>query len=113
MEKQYLNDIWTLYFHDNSATWDNASFKNIATIGSVEDFCKIYKILNKDICKLSSLNLEYKSFDNSIWLRDDMLEFQVEVEDTISKNNLFLNLRNNRDYEFRCSGNNNTLSICC
>lgn len=48
MENQYLNDIWTLYFHDNSATWDNASFKNIATIGSVEDFCKIYKILNKD-----------------------------------------------------------------
>ena len=38
MEKQYLNDIWTLYFHDNSTTWDNASFKNIATISSIEDF---------------------------------------------------------------------------
>jgi|TARA_B110000037_G_scaffold221251_1_gene291488 gliding motility-associated lipoprotein GldH len=51
-------------------------------------------------CDSKSVFDEYKSFDNSIWLRDDMLEFQVEVEDTISKNNLFLNLRNNRDYEF-------------
>tara|TARA_B000000477_G_scaffold71214_1_gene59741 strand:- start:1172 stop:1654 length:483 start_codon:yes stop_codon:yes gene_type:complete len=48
MEKQYLNDIWSLYFHDNSTDWNNSSFKQITTIGSVEDFCKIYKILNKN-----------------------------------------------------------------
>jgi hypothetical protein len=48
MEKQYLNDIWALYFHDNSTVWDNPSFKQITTFSSVEDFCKIYKSLSTD-----------------------------------------------------------------
>ena len=43
---------------------------------------------------------EYQSLDNNIWLRDHIVEFKVAIEDTISKNNLFLNLRNNKDYEF-------------
>ena len=48
MEKQYLNDIWVLYFHDNSSNWDNSSFKQVTIINSVEDFCKIYKLLNNE-----------------------------------------------------------------
>lgn len=51
-------------------------------------------------CDSESVFDEYQSLDNSIWLRDDIVEFKVEIEDTISKNNLFLNLRNNKDYEF-------------
>lgn len=51
-------------------------------------------------CDSNSVFDEYQSFNNGIWLRDHIVEFNVEVEDTISKNNLFLNLRNNKDYEF-------------
>ena len=48
MEKQDLNDIWALYFHDNSTDWDNPSFKRITTFSTIEHFCNIYKILNND-----------------------------------------------------------------
>ncbi len=43
---------------------------------------------------------EYQSMENNIWLRSNQVVFKVEINDTISKNNLFLNLRNNKDYEF-------------
>lgn len=43
---------------------------------------------------------EYKSIENNVWLRNKPIEFEVAIEDTISKNNLFINLRNNKDYEF-------------
>ena len=43
---------------------------------------------------------EYQSFENNIWLRSNSVEFQITITDTISKNNLFLNLRNDKDYEF-------------
>lgn len=48
MENQYLNDIWFLFFHDNSDNWDNSSFKLITTFSTVKDFCKIYKTLIED-----------------------------------------------------------------
>ena len=40
----YINDIWSLYFHDPyDMNWDNNSYKFITTISSVEDFVNIYK----------------------------------------------------------------------
>lgn len=39
----YLNDIWSLYFHDPyDMNWDVNSYKFISTISSVEDFINIY-----------------------------------------------------------------------
>lgn len=43
---------------------------------------------------------EYYPVENNCWLIDDVVEFRVEVEDTISKNNIFINIRNNKEYEF-------------
>lgn len=43
---------------------------------------------------------QYNSLENSIWKADNIIEFKVEIEDTISQNNLFINIRNNKDYEF-------------
>ena len=48
MDKTYLNDIWNLYFHDNSSNWENESFILITTISNVEDFCAIFKLLDED-----------------------------------------------------------------
>ena len=42
----------------------------------------------------------YNSIENNCWLEGDVIEFQVQVEDTISKNNIFINIRNNKEYEF-------------
>lgn len=43
---------------------------------------------------------EYQSVKDNVWLKNKVVKFEVEIEDTISKNNLFLNIRNNKEYEF-------------
>jgi len=43
-DKIYLNDIWSLYFHDPyDINWDISSYKNIGTISSVEEFIYYFK----------------------------------------------------------------------
>ena len=43
---------------------------------------------------------QYVNVEDSIWLRSNIISFDIEINDTIFRNNLFLNLRNNKDYEF-------------
>lgn len=43
---------------------------------------------------------QYVNIENNIWLRNNSVNFDIEINDTISRNNVFLNLRNNKDYEF-------------
>ncbi len=43
---------------------------------------------------------EYVSFENASWNKENELLFSFEVNDTITSKNLFINLRNNNDYEF-------------
>ncbi len=43
---------------------------------------------------------QYYSIDNNVWKTNNILEFNVEIEDTVSQNNIFINIRNNKDYEF-------------
>lgn len=43
---------------------------------------------------------EYQSVENGVWSQDSIYQFQFQISDTISHNNLFINLRNNKDYEF-------------
>lgn len=39
----YLNDVWSLYFHDPyDMNWDTNSYKFISILSSVEDFVNIY-----------------------------------------------------------------------
>ncbi len=42
----------------------------------------------------------YKSMPNSIWHKDSIVNFKFNPVDTISRNNLFINLRNNNDYQY-------------
>lgn len=50
MEPLFLNDLWSLYFHDPSDTdWNMKSYKRLANISSVEEFwqhhdCYIEKV---------------------------------------------------------------------
>lgn len=43
---------------------------------------------------------EYQPMENNVWLRSNQVAFKIEISDTITKNNLYINLRNNKDYEF-------------
>ena len=63
-------------------------------------FSLIILLLGLISCDSNRVFDEYQSFENNIWLRSNSVEFQITITDTISKNNLFLNLRNNKDYEF-------------
>ena len=43
---------------------------------------------------------EYKSITNNSWSQDHSINFKFEITDTISKNNLFINVRNSNQYQF-------------
>lgn len=43
---------------------------------------------------------EYKSVNSSGWELDNAVNFSFTVDDTLARRNLFINLRNNNDYQF-------------
>ena len=43
---------------------------------------------------------EYKFITNNSWSQDHPINFEFEITDTISKNNLFINIRNSNQYQF-------------
>jgi gliding motility-associated lipoprotein GldH len=43
---------------------------------------------------------QYKSIKNQGWKANQKVFFEFEVKDTISPKNLFINIRNNNEYEF-------------
>lgn len=45
-QRNYLNDIWSVYYHDFSNDWDIKSYVFIANISNVESFCELFKCLN-------------------------------------------------------------------
>ena len=51
-------------------------------------------------CSNNSIYNQYKPIENSQWHKDSIVTFSVNSTDTISKNNLYVTLRNNKDYEF-------------
>ncbi len=71
---------------------------------------KITKIKNSIIVLIALFSIiscddkrvfdEYKSVKNGSWDKDNKISFNFTVNDTLVKRNLFINLRNNNDYEF-------------
>lgn len=51
-------------------------------------------------CTSKTKYSSYKAIDKHIWKKTDPISFVVENTDTISKKNVFINIRNNKDYEF-------------
>ena len=50
-------------------------------------------------CNLAEFD-SYKSIENHQWVSENGIEFIVNNLDTISKKNVFIDIRNNKDYEF-------------
>lgn len=51
-------------------------------------------------CDSNRVYDQYQSMENNTWLQSNSIVFDFSISDTISKNNIFINLRSNKDYEF-------------
>ena len=51
-------------------------------------------------CKSNSDFDEYIALPNSSWHKTNAIQFTFPVNDSIGKKHLFINLRNNKDYEY-------------
>ena len=43
---------------------------------------------------------EYKSLENSSWLQEESIDFEFQITDTIARKHLYLNIRNNNEYQY-------------
>ena len=64
------------------------------------NFVLFVLLLGMISCDSNRVYDDYQSVDDNVWLKNNSVEFNVSINDTISKNNLFLKLRNNNEYEF-------------
>jgi gliding motility-associated lipoprotein GldH len=51
-------------------------------------------------CSDSAVFDSFKPISNSGWHKDSIVNFTFDAVDTMSKNNIYINLRNNNDYQF-------------
>ncbi|MGI9532204.1 gliding motility lipoprotein GldH [Lutimonas sp.] len=51
-------------------------------------------------CTNNLIYNQYQPIESSEWHKDSIINFTVNSVDTIAKNNLYVTLRNNKDYEF-------------
>ena len=51
-------------------------------------------------CNSNVVYTEYKTLNNGIWANADTLDFEIKDLDSTTSYNLFLNVRNDNDYEF-------------
>ncbi|MEE9350449.1 MAG: gliding motility lipoprotein GldH [Flavobacteriaceae bacterium] len=51
-------------------------------------------------CAKNTVFSEYKSIPDAKWHKNNVIKFSFNTIDTISKQTIYVNLRNNKDYEF-------------
>lgn len=51
-------------------------------------------------CDSNSVFDEYKPVNHHLWTSENKIEFTVSNKDTISEKNVFITIRNNKNYEF-------------
>jgi len=57
-------------------------------------------IISISSCSKNTVFNQFKNIENAEWHKDSIIHFTVNSLDTISKNNIYINLRNNKDYDF-------------
>lgn len=51
-------------------------------------------------CDSSSVFDQYISLKKNSWSLADSINFKVQINDTLSRNNVYINIRNNKEYQF-------------
>ncbi len=60
-------------------------------------FIIIFSIVSCDSARVYD---EYISLPNNSWSKENTVKFSFPIQDSINKKNLFINLRNNKDYQY-------------
>jgi gliding motility-associated lipoprotein GldH len=51
-------------------------------------------------CDPSRVYDKFKDIDNAKWNKNEHVKFDVQIDDTVSYNNVYINLRNSGDYKY-------------
>ncbi len=51
-------------------------------------------------CDTNIIKSEYKSLDNGVWNKDEVLQFSLTELDTVQKHDVFINVRNDDTFPF-------------
>ena len=51
-------------------------------------------------CQQGVIYQEYRTIEDASWHMDSILHFQMPIEDSLMVSNLFINIRNNTDYQY-------------
>jgi len=51
-------------------------------------------------CDENRIFNEYKSIPDAVWQKDDAVVFDIKLDDTLSKNQVYINIRNTVDYPY-------------
>ena len=51
-------------------------------------------------CDSNRVYDQYTALENNTWSFENPIEFEFQVADTLSRNNLYINIRNNNDYAY-------------
>jgi gliding motility-associated lipoprotein GldH len=51
-------------------------------------------------CQSDMVFNTYQSIDQKVWSHTNKIQFEIPVTDTINRYNLFINVRNNKDYPY-------------
>jgi len=57
-------------------------------------------IFSINSCTKNMVFNQYENIEQAKWHKDSIIKFKINSFDTISKNNIYVNLRNNKNYEF-------------
>ena len=60
----------------------------------------VFIFLAMTSCDSKRVYDEYITLPNSLWNKNNAVTFTFSIKDSIQKKNLFINLRNNQDYEY-------------
>jgi gliding motility-associated lipoprotein GldH len=51
-------------------------------------------------CDSNAVFDDYQSFDEAKWNKDNIVSFDLKLDDTLTSNNIYINIRNTVDYPF-------------
>ncbi len=51
-------------------------------------------------CRRQVVYNQFQSIENNRWHKDSLIHFTIPSQDTVQRNNIYLTLRNNKEYEF-------------
>ena len=84
-EPKFLNDSWSLYFHDPyDIEWDNKSYKMIGQISTVDDYINYFKsfsnLFKKGMFFIMRLDI-MPQYEDELNIKGGCFSFKIYPED--------------------------------